>query len=464
MSDGPVTTSRRRVLVVTLDTLGERMAGPAIRTWEIATALAPAHDVRVVTFGTCDRVAEGFAAAHITVAGFEAAVAWAEIVVLQGYVMATFPWLRTADVVIVADLYDPFHLESLEVQRHDASAERDAGLANALRELDAQISRADLFLCASRRQRDLWIGHLAAAGRVNPLTYDADPSLGSLIRIVPFGIPADPPERRGGAIRGTAGIGPADPVLLWGGGVYNWFDPLTLIRAVDRLRVRVPDVRLYFLGMRHPNPDVAEMRMATSARNLAAELGLTGVHVFFNEDWVPYERRADFLLDADVGVSCHLPHVETEFSFRTRMLDYLWAGLPMVSTRGDAFAELIDAEELGRTVPAEDVDALVGALELVLTDAAARARYRENVRRVARDFTWPRVLAPLVDFCAAPAAAADAARVRRPAVASPTGRPPAIRPLHGAVVLLRHLRTKGLRRTVARIRWKLQTRRQRAGD
>ncbi len=39
------------------------------------------------------------------------------------------------------------------------------------------------------------------------------------------------------AIKGVVpGIGPDDKVILWGGGIYNWFDPLTLLRAVDKLR------------------------------------------------------------------------------------------------------------------------------------------------------------------------------------------------------------------------------------
>src|SRR5664280_3299763 len=46
----------------------------------------------------------------------------------------------------------------------------------------------------------------------------------------------------------------------------------------------------------------------------------------------PYTERSDHLLDADVGVSTHFDHVETEFSFRTRILDYLWTGLPIVAT------------------------------------------------------------------------------------------------------------------------------------
>ncbi|QHT58323.1 glycosyltransferase family 4 protein [Cellulomonas sp. H30R-01] len=427
------------------------MAGPAIRAWEIATFLSGAHDVRLVTFGECTRTAATFEAAHVEIGDFRAAVDWADVVVLQGYVAATFPWLQQADVVLVVDLYDPFHIESLEVLRDRPLPERDASLASALRELDAQVRRGDVFLCASSRQRDLWIGHLAAAGRLNPLTYDADPTLRELVRVVPFGVADDEPRRTGPAIKGVVpGIAEDDLVVLWGGGVYNWFDPLTLVRAVDQLKERVPRLRLYFLGMRHPNPDVPEMRMAVRLRDLADELGLVGTHVFFNEDWVPYERRADYLLDADLGVSCHFPHVETEFSFRTRILDYLWAGLPIVSTDGDAFAPLIRQEGLGRVVPAEDPTALAAALEELLTDDAARTATAGDVRRVARDMTWSHVLGPLADVCADPRRAADAGRLA--SVVTPDGSRPPRRRRDDVAALLRHLRASGVRHTARKVR------------
>lgn len=446
---------RRRVVVATLDMLTQRMAGPAIRAWEIARRLSSEHDVVLATFGVCDRPGEGFRTQHVDVGGFRELVDGADVTVIQGYIAATFPWLRESPTCLVVDLYDPFHLESLEVERYKPDEQRDASLAFALRELDAQVSRGDLFVCASRRQRDLWLGHLAAAGRVNRLTYDADPSLGSLLTIVPFGTSDTPPERRRPAIKGVVpGIGVDDKVVLWGGGVYNWFDPLTLVHAVDRLRTTVPEVRLYFLGMKHPNPDVPEMRVATRCRALADELGLTGTHVFFNEDWVAYEDRADYLLDADVGVSCHYPHVETEFSFRTRILDYLWAGLPIVSTEGDAFAELITREGLGRAVPAEDVEALRAALEHVLT-SAERTEYVANVRRVAATMRWTDVLAPLVEFCRAPRRAADAGRTADPS--APGGRP-RLTPRAAAVTAYRHLRQGGVRHLVAKVRWRLATR------
>lgn len=442
----------RRVLIVTLDMLTERMAGPAIRAWEIARRLGTEHEVVLVTFGTCAREGDGFRARRVEVSGFRELVEWSEVVIIQGFVSATFPWLQTIDRYIVFDLYDPFHIESLEVERYKPLAERDASLSNALRELGAQIARGDLFLCASRRQRDLWIGQLAAGGRINPMTYDADPSLGSLVRIVPFGTSDSPPVRRGAAIKGVVpGIAPTDKVILWGGGVYNWFDPLTLVRAVDVLRRSLPEVRLYFLGMKHPNPDVPEMRVAARCRSLADELGLTDVHVFFNEQWVAYEDRAGYLLDADLGVSCHYSHLETEFSFRTRILDYLWAGLPIVSTAGDAFAELIDREGLGLTVPAEDVDALVFALEHVLT-SSDRERYVRNVRRVAGGMRWVDVLEPLVDYCRAPYRAADAARLAAPA-SEVTRNPLSARRAVSAT--WRHLRAGGVRHVVSKVRLRL---------
>lgn len=448
----------RRILVVTLDTLAERMAGPAIRAFEIARALGAEHDVRLLTFGDCSRKGEGFTTARTTVEEFRAEVEAADVVVVQGYIVATFDWLQDSGVVLVVDLYDPFHIESLEVERFRPAPERHAALARALTELGAQARRGDFFLCASGKQRDLWIGHLAAAGRVNPDTYDADTSLRSLIDVVPFGMDAAAPVQREHGIKGVVeGIGADDPVVLWGGGVYNWFDPLTVIRAVDRARAAVPDLRLYFLGMKHPNPDVPEMAMAVRTRELSDELGLTGTHVFFNEDWVPYERRADYLLDADIGVSAHFDHVETAFSFRTRILDYLWAGLPIVCTDGDHFGALVTGEGLGEAVPAEDVGALADALTVLLTDEVRMTQARDAVARVAATHTWTEALAPLVEFCRDPHRSADAGRLaaEREAGLEPGQVSRATRLRADAAGALRTLRADGPRGVARKVRRRL---------
>jgi glycosyltransferase involved in cell wall biosynthesis len=171
----------------------------------------------------------------------------------------------------------------------------------------------------------------------------------------------------------------------------------------------MPEVRLLFLGMKHPNPGVPQMRVAHETEQLARSLGIDGSIVFFNREWVDLDDRQNYLLDADVGVSTHLDHVETEFSFRTRILDYLWASLPIVATDGDSFASIIRDEGIGEVVPAGDVDALEQALERLLSDAEAAQRCRENIERLAPRFRWSVCLEPLVEFCRSPRRAHDVA-------------------------------------------------------
>jgi len=169
-------------------------------------------------------------------------------------------------------------------------------------------------------------------------------------------------------------------------------------------------VRLFFMGVKHPNSDVPEMSAVSEARLLANQLGVNNKNVFFNETWVPYEERQNYLLEADVGVSTHFAHVETKFSFRTRILDYLWAGLPIVSTEGDSFGDLVGTENLGASIPERDEQAIVDALEMLLFNDDAYVTAKANVMRVREQFTWERALKPLVDFCEAPMIAADRAR------------------------------------------------------
>ena len=127
----------------------------------------------------------------------------------------------------------------------------------------------------------------------------------------------------------------------------------------------------------------------------------------FFHDWIAYDERESFLVEADIGLSSHVDHLETAFSFRTRVLDYLWAGLPTVTTRGDTLAEVIDREGAGIAVPPEDPGALEAALEQLLADDALRKASAGAARRVAEAYRWSAVLQPVIDYCADPVRSPD---------------------------------------------------------
>jgi GT2 family glycosyltransferase len=402
---------RRRILIITGDPIGERMAGPAIRAWNIATLLAKEHDVRLVSMTKAESQDQPFelgVISHHRPSSVEAHEAWADIIIVQGHALGLFPALEVSSKVLVVDIYDPLHLEQLEQGRGKRLELWNKQIADATEVLNHQLRLGDFFLCASERQRHFWLGQLAALGRVNAFTYTRDNDLDSLIAVAPFGISSTRPRSTRPVLRGVVpGIGDHDKVIIWAGGIYNWFDPETLIRVVGRLSETRDDIRLFFMGTQHPNPDVPEMAAALRSRVLADELGLTGKVVFFNDSWVAYDDRQNYLLESDLGVSTHFQHVETTFSFRTRILDYLWAGLPIVTTGGDPFGDLVERNDLGASVPERDENALLRAIDSVLYDPARLAIVTANVERVRKDFEWERVLAPLVEFCRHPSKAAD---------------------------------------------------------
>lgn len=401
--------SQTRILVVTGEPLLDKLAGPAIRAWEMAAALSTNHPVRLLSTAGVDGAQDDrFEIVSAVGEALHPHTDWADVIVFQGFLLEGAPWLLDSDKILVADIYDPMHLEQLEQAKDLGAQGRRRQISEVTEVLNRQLARADFFMCASEKQRDFWVGQLATLGRINPLTVGVGEGLDSLISVVPFGVEDEDPVQTEHGIKGkVAGIGPTDKVIVWGGGVYNWFDPLTLVRAVAVLAKRHSEVRLYFMGMRHPNPGVPDMRIAWETKQLSEELGLTGRHVFFNSDWVPYATRANVLMDADVGVSTHFEHVETEFSFRTRILDYLWTDLPIVATRGDSFGNVLDSENIGRGVPPQDVEALVVALEEMLYDEAAAESVRVNVSRYAERFRWAKVLRPLLDFADSPHRARD---------------------------------------------------------
>ena len=394
--------------MATADTVAEQMAGPAMRAWHLAESLSLEHDVRLVSTNRCSVRHDRFEALEGNSEMIEALVDWCDIFVFQGYILWDHPSIAASTKVVVADVYDPMHLEQLEQARPLGEPHWGLFVIGGAAALNHQLARADYLICASEDQRMFWLGQLAAIGRIDPELYAEDPTYRSFIDVVPFGLADDPPVATKPAIRGVIdGIGPDDRVLLWNGGVYNWFDPDTLIRAVHALVGECPDLRLVFMGMRHPNPDVPDMRAAADAIALADELGLTDRHVFFNTEWVPFDQRQNFLLDADIGVSTHLAGIETDFAFRTRILDCLWAGLPVVATEGGALSALVADRDLGAVVPPRDVDALAAALRGLLGDADRMAACRANVGATAKEYRWSEVVQPLIEFCRHPRRAPD---------------------------------------------------------
>lgn len=393
------------------------MAGPGIRYVHLAAALARHVDLRLAApdlspDGTKPplphlSIPDG-AVVHYRRGDWSSIsqhVDWADVVILPSDTANDFPQLASKDLPLVIDGYNPLVVEWLALHGERGQDNYAGAWQARMQMLQPQYEIGDFFICASERQRDWWLGLLEAQGRVNPWTFCADPSLRSLIDVVPYGLPNDPPAKTRPVVKGVwPGIEQADRLILWGGGLWLWLDPLTAIRAVAQVWQHRQDVKLIFPGTRHPNPNVAQVDSHyPAARALSAELGLLDKAVFFG-DWVAYEDWPDVLLESDVALSLHFDTVETRLAFRSRVLEYIWAGLPSIVSKGDATSDLITNYAVGLVVDYGDVDAVAHGLRQMLE----KPTVAQSAFDIARnDLRWDKVAEPLIAFCRQPRQAPD---------------------------------------------------------
>lgn len=403
----------RDILVLSDDVVGRKMAGPGIRAWEMAKTLSRRFRVALAVpdFSPDGPESGFFRNAPFEVVFYSLAspssvlnpAAESRIIVLQGYVLSKFPGIKKLERPIIADIYDPFVLENLFVHQTKISnlADRKAAHLRDLRVFNDLIHCADHFLCACSRQRDLITGSLMTLGRIHPGVLDTGPDLDDLISVVPFGLSKETSAGSGEEeVRARfPQIKDGDILLLWGGVLSNWFDPVSLLRALKKALVFNPRLKLLFLSTKHPNPLLPEFDMVKTALAEAKALGLKDDAVIFNDDWVEYDQRGAFFRRADIGVSVHMSHIETRYAFRTRMLDYLKYRLPVVCTEGDYFAELVKNEGLGLTAGPGDVSGLADAILALSENSGFREEIRKKMDAVADRFVWERVIEPLVRYC-----------------------------------------------------------------
>ncbi len=361
------------------------MAGPGIRYWEMARAFEQkGHSSAILS----RHLEEGFSGGVTFVgkASFFNLIRWiwrSDYVVQTGRPLSIFLSILFRKKSIY-DQYDPVIFELLEIRPSGWDGKlRVQSLLLLWKIRQRLILRfGKRFLVANEKQKDLLIGQMTMIGHVDKL---------ASITILPFGLPKTKPRKNRVILRGSK-IKETDFLLVWGGGIWDWFDPFTLLDALSKLSAQRDDIKVYFPGINPPSPDSRKMAVKDAFLKKAVALGLLDTAIFVNSGWTAYEERADYLLEADAGISLHYNSMETRFAFRTRMLDYLWVGLPIIASKGDSWADIIDQMGLGITVAPEDADGLANAIVKIAGDRQFRNQCRVRVQIHAADYEWDKLV------------------------------------------------------------------------
>lgn len=167
-----------------------------------------------------------------------------------------------------------------------------------------------------------------------------------------------------------------------------------LVRAFARLAADQPEIDLILIGGDGPTWE--------SITTLVAALGL--------------QHRVTCLKNLPHGEVIAYVEKAIIFAFPSRyeplgiaMLEAAMFSVPVVASRVDGIPEVINSNEIGILVPAEDVVALEAALRKLLADGDLRAALGENLRqRVLREFTWHKAWETYVSLLGVGGSADDA--------------------------------------------------------
>lgn len=400
---------RQKILIISHDKIGTSMAGPGIRYHYMGQELSQLFDV---TIGFFDQrylpdaaFNHRYKVKHIDAYTFVPGFKDFDVVIALWLNESMINYCNENDIFMAFDLYAPVPVESLAASLfggNEIKPENDFEYKSSLAMYRRFFENGDLFLCSNPRQLDYWVGYVFGADQVRLSTYDKRPFYDRFI-IAPMGIDSRTPlQHTEQVIKGVMqGIEKTDKVLLWTGGIWGWYDGQILMRVMKRLAVKRPDIKLVFLGTKHPNPDVREMKESFDTRQLAKKLGVLNKNVFFKDGWVPYHERINYLLECDVAINTHKTSIETEFSHRTRVLDHILAELPSISTCGDYLSdEVIERKGLGLTVPPSNEAALEAAIIRIL-EPTEYAKTKKAISVARPSYDWQESLSMLKGFLAA---------------------------------------------------------------
>lgn len=290
-------------------------------------------------------------------------------------------------VQLLLDVYVPIYVEVSARDSKDIVSEYKNYLSDIARH-NTVLKRGDYFLCANEAQKDLYMGVLSSLGIINPRSYRNE-----RIQIVPFGINESTPKATQNPYK-KLGIKDSDNVVMWFGGLYPWFRIEELLGALSALS-KHPSVKFVFVGGKNPfnpNPDFSRQYDATVA--YAKKHKILNKSVFF-VDWVDYDDRINWYQHTDLVISLNQPGDENKYSWRTRVMDYVWGELTIITNGGDPLSEDLLENGAAIRLPTLSSAAITETILDNFKDRKLLAAVTKNIKTLKPKYYWPAITQPL---------------------------------------------------------------------
>lgn len=237
---------------------------------------------------------------------------------------------------------------------------RETPLSGLIRRAERYVYRGATVLSANNPAMAAYC--VAESGRTGPTSVDLPP-----VDLSHF------EEQVDVDLHARLGLRPADEVILYMGSFFGFSGLDLLLESMAALFAENPRLRLVLVGG-------GELDAALRAR--AVELGVADRVVFTGV--VPYAELPAYLKVADVAVNPFRPELVTHVALPHKILQYMAAGVPVVSTALDGIRGIL-GDDAGVTWVDSPEQVAAAALELIRSGPARRAEISATQSAVAKE-------------------------------------------------------------------------------
>ncbi len=291
------------------------------------------------------------------------------------------------DIQLILDVYVPIYVEVSARESEDTEQEYKNYFADLARH-NHVLRRGDYFLCASQTQKIFYTGVLSSLGIVNPRSYRQ-----SRLLILPFGIHNTPAVSSENPYSPLGIDRKKDKIILWFGGMYPWFRADEFLKAVARLSLEEMSYKFVIVGGKNPfNPNPDFSRQYELAQEFAKSNDLLDKNLFF-VDWVDFDERINWYRYADFVISINQPGEENIFSWRTRVMDYVWGEVVTLTNGGDPLSEDLLSKGAAIKLKGLTAEEMVSTIKSLYSKSSALPSAKKALASLKPDYYWATITA-----------------------------------------------------------------------
>jgi len=181
------------------------------------------------------------------------------------------------------------------------------------------------------------------------------------------------------------------------GSFNQWFDEITLFKAIESVMDRNGKVEFISTGGRVPfSPEKYDnFRKMVENSRFKSRFRLHG--------WIPYDELLEIYNSASAAVYTDIPVPESVLGARTRVLDWIMRGIPVICTEGAEISQDIRLHGLGIVVPQQDHKALADAIMQLVSSPGFTGKIRTNQKEwCSREGSSEKLFARVIQWCENP--------------------------------------------------------------